>query len=50
VGFEVDIGIRDETLLSPCMDNNEPLAFGHTVPTMAILSAEVLSSQPSVQN
>jgi hypothetical protein len=24
-----DIGINDETLLSPCMDNNEPLAFGH---------------------
>jgi hypothetical protein len=29
VGFEVGIGIRDETLLSPYMDNNEPLAFRH---------------------
>jgi hypothetical protein len=29
VGFEADIGIKDETLLFTCMDDNEPMVFGH---------------------
>jgi hypothetical protein len=29
VRFEADMAIRDETLLPQCIDNNEPLAFGH---------------------